>query len=212
MPEEPKERRAVSFLDGQNLFRHANDAFRYYQPNYDPVGSQWPSSPQSDGSLPVCASRRAFRMPRRRRCGTANPAADGRGVRQHVRERADTPAQHICQRKAGGGRNYRGILSGSNRRQAQGPAQAEALQSRRHHLGRVVDIVVWQLLPANAGKPSHRGGQSRQALGACSSCRLPRAEFRERARTGPRYAAQSPIDTCRRPALQYLTLHSLLER
>ena len=37
MPEEPKEKRAVSFFDGQNLFRHAKDAFGHHHPNYDPV-------------------------------------------------------------------------------------------------------------------------------------------------------------------------------
>ena len=37
MPEEPEEKRAVSFFDGQNLFRHAKDAFGHHHPNYDPV-------------------------------------------------------------------------------------------------------------------------------------------------------------------------------
>ena len=37
MPEEPREKRAVSFFDGQNLFRHAKDAFGHHHPNYDPV-------------------------------------------------------------------------------------------------------------------------------------------------------------------------------
>ncbi len=31
------EKRAVSFFDGQNLFRHAKDAFGHHHPNYDPV-------------------------------------------------------------------------------------------------------------------------------------------------------------------------------
>ena len=39
--EEPSERaiakRAVSFIDGQNLFHHAKAAFGHYHPNYDPV-------------------------------------------------------------------------------------------------------------------------------------------------------------------------------
>jgi len=34
---EPEIKRAVSFIDGQNLFRHAKDAFGYHHPNYDPV-------------------------------------------------------------------------------------------------------------------------------------------------------------------------------
>ena len=37
MPEEPIKKRAVSFFDGQNLFRHAKDAFGHHHPNYDPV-------------------------------------------------------------------------------------------------------------------------------------------------------------------------------
>ena len=36
MSNEPPEKRAVSFIDGQNLFRHAKDAFGHYHPNYDP--------------------------------------------------------------------------------------------------------------------------------------------------------------------------------
>lgn len=37
MPIEPSTKRAVSFVDGQNLFRHAKDAFGHHHPNYDPV-------------------------------------------------------------------------------------------------------------------------------------------------------------------------------
>ena len=37
MPVEPKSKRAVSFFDGQNLFRRAKDAFGHHHPNYDPV-------------------------------------------------------------------------------------------------------------------------------------------------------------------------------
>ena len=36
MPAEPDIKRAVSFIDGQNLYRHAKDAFGYHHPNYDP--------------------------------------------------------------------------------------------------------------------------------------------------------------------------------
>ncbi|MYH91868.1 MAG: NYN domain-containing protein [Gammaproteobacteria bacterium] len=36
MPQEPTVKRAVSFFDGQNLFRHAKDAFGHHHPNYDP--------------------------------------------------------------------------------------------------------------------------------------------------------------------------------
>lgn len=33
--EEPKIKRAVAFIDGQNLYRHAKDAFGHHHPNYD---------------------------------------------------------------------------------------------------------------------------------------------------------------------------------
>ncbi len=36
MPVEPQTKRAVSFFNSQNLFRHAKDAFGHYHPNYDP--------------------------------------------------------------------------------------------------------------------------------------------------------------------------------
>ena len=35
--DEPAEKRAVAFFDGQNLYRHAKDAFGHHYPNYDPV-------------------------------------------------------------------------------------------------------------------------------------------------------------------------------
>lgn len=37
MPSEPRIKRAVSFIDGQNLYRHAKDAFGHHHPNYDPL-------------------------------------------------------------------------------------------------------------------------------------------------------------------------------
>ena len=37
MPEEPTTKRAVAFFDGQNLYRHAKDAFGHHHPNYDPI-------------------------------------------------------------------------------------------------------------------------------------------------------------------------------
>lgn len=37
MPQEPLQKRAVSFFDGQNLFHSAKRAFGYTYPNYDPV-------------------------------------------------------------------------------------------------------------------------------------------------------------------------------
>ena len=33
----PKKKRAVSFFDGQNLFRHAMAAFGHFHPNFDPI-------------------------------------------------------------------------------------------------------------------------------------------------------------------------------
>ena len=36
MPAEPDIKRAISFIDGQNLYRHAKDAFGHHHPNYDP--------------------------------------------------------------------------------------------------------------------------------------------------------------------------------
>ena len=37
MIEEPATKRAVAFFDGQNLYRHAKDAFGHHHPNYDPI-------------------------------------------------------------------------------------------------------------------------------------------------------------------------------
>ena len=34
---EPSEKKAIAFIDGQNLFRSAKEAFGYSYPNYDPV-------------------------------------------------------------------------------------------------------------------------------------------------------------------------------
>ena len=34
---EPKEKRAIAFFDGQNLYRHAKTAFGHHYPNYDPL-------------------------------------------------------------------------------------------------------------------------------------------------------------------------------
>jgi hypothetical protein len=35
MPQEPQRKRVVSFIDGQNLFYAAREAFGYTYPNYD---------------------------------------------------------------------------------------------------------------------------------------------------------------------------------
>lgn len=35
--EEPAHKKAIAFFDGQNLFRHAKEAFGHYHPNYDPL-------------------------------------------------------------------------------------------------------------------------------------------------------------------------------
>jgi len=34
---EPEIKRAMAFFDGQNLYRHAKDAFGHHHPNYDPI-------------------------------------------------------------------------------------------------------------------------------------------------------------------------------
>lgn len=34
---EPAKKRAVAFIDGQNLYRHAKEAFGHHHPNYDPT-------------------------------------------------------------------------------------------------------------------------------------------------------------------------------
>jgi hypothetical protein len=34
---EPQQKRAVAFLDGQNLYHHAKAAFAHHHPNYDPI-------------------------------------------------------------------------------------------------------------------------------------------------------------------------------
>ena len=36
MANEPAVKRAIAFFDGQNLYRHAKDAFGHHHPNYDP--------------------------------------------------------------------------------------------------------------------------------------------------------------------------------
>jgi len=35
--QEPEIKRAVAFFDGQNLYRHAKEAFGHHHPNYDPI-------------------------------------------------------------------------------------------------------------------------------------------------------------------------------
>jgi uncharacterized LabA/DUF88 family protein len=37
MPLEPAIKNVMAFIDGQNLYRHAKEAFGYHHPNYDPV-------------------------------------------------------------------------------------------------------------------------------------------------------------------------------
>lgn len=36
MPDEPPVKNVMAFIDGQNLYRHAKEAFGYHHPNYDP--------------------------------------------------------------------------------------------------------------------------------------------------------------------------------
>lgn len=37
MPDEPTVKRAIAFIDGQNLYHHAKAAFGHHHPNYDPA-------------------------------------------------------------------------------------------------------------------------------------------------------------------------------
>lgn len=37
MVQEPKIKHAMAFVDGQNLYQHAKDAFGHHHPNYDPI-------------------------------------------------------------------------------------------------------------------------------------------------------------------------------
>ena len=37
MADEPAVKRAIAFFDGQNLYRHAKDAFGHHHPNYHPI-------------------------------------------------------------------------------------------------------------------------------------------------------------------------------
>jgi uncharacterized LabA/DUF88 family protein len=37
MAQEPPIKNAIAFVDGQNLYRHAKDAFGHHHPNYDPI-------------------------------------------------------------------------------------------------------------------------------------------------------------------------------
>jgi len=37
MPEEPQTKHCMGFIDGQNLYQHAKDAFGHHHPNYDPL-------------------------------------------------------------------------------------------------------------------------------------------------------------------------------
>ena len=36
MPKEPELKYAISFVDGQNFYRHAKEAFGHHHPNYNP--------------------------------------------------------------------------------------------------------------------------------------------------------------------------------
>lgn len=46
---EPSTKYALAFVDGQNLYRHAKDAFGHHHPNYDPINSMRPYAPNMDG-------------------------------------------------------------------------------------------------------------------------------------------------------------------
>ncbi len=100
MPEEPEIKRAVSFNDGQNLFRHAKDAFGHHHPNYDPqkladavcAASGWVNYgvrfytgvPSADRS-PMWHGYWARRMTAMRRAGIAVTSRTLRYRVEHVR-------------------------------------------------------------------------------------------------------------------------------
>jgi len=68
MPPEPLDKRAVAFVDGQNLFYAARDAFGYSYPNYDPKAL----------AAKVC-EKRGWRLTQTRfYTGIPNPNADPR--------------------------------------------------------------------------------------------------------------------------------------
>ncbi len=68
MPPEPTDKRTIAFIDGQNLFYAARDAFGYSYPNYDPKAL----------AAAVC-DRQGWRLTQTRfYTGIPNPNADPR--------------------------------------------------------------------------------------------------------------------------------------
>ena len=76
MSDVPDIKRAVSFIDGQNLYRHTKDAFGHHHPNYDPrrladaVCAVYGWNNHGVRSTPECPARTG------RRCGTATGRGD----------------------------------------------------------------------------------------------------------------------------------------
>ena len=62
MPVEPAVKRALTFIDGQNLFHSARLAFGYTYPNYDvrALADRLCRTDSSDNSLPLCAMLEAL--------------------------------------------------------------------------------------------------------------------------------------------------------
>ena len=58
MFDEPEFKRAVSFLDGQNLLRHAKDAFGHHHPNTTRASSPRRCVPPMDGPAMASGSTR----------------------------------------------------------------------------------------------------------------------------------------------------------
>ena len=74
MPDEPRIKRAVSFIDGQNLCRHVKDAFGHHLPISTRESLPMWTAPTAAGSITVSASTPAFPAQRGRQCGTSTGA------------------------------------------------------------------------------------------------------------------------------------------
>ena len=82
MPDEPEIKRAVSFIDGQNLFRHAKDAFGHHHPNYDP-GRLADAVCAANGWDPAATDRLEERHHALWRAARANHVAENRKLVEH---------------------------------------------------------------------------------------------------------------------------------
>ena len=92
MPAEPDIKRADSFIDGQNLYRHAMDAFGHHHPNFDPrrlAGRRrYVNVPKGNGEQPA---RRRCRLWRQADTGGNIPEKPRAGV--HLAGLVDDPTE-----------------------------------------------------------------------------------------------------------------------